>query len=244
MAFWGDYHTHTEYSHGKGTVEDNVQAGIARGLKAVAITDHGITGYPHNLHPAYFEDFLADVESVRLAHPEINLLSGIEANLISGKGDLDLTEVEQEKLDFIICGFHQVRIPDKADFFFDFWLPNFLPIKNRRSRIMKNTDAYVNAVQRYRVGVIAHPLRSIGCDLRVIGELAKEYGVYVELNSKKCQLSPQDFETLGKTGCEFIVNSDAHEPERVGDFSAVELFDQAGLDRKLIANWNRFPTFR
>ena len=38
-----DYHTHTYFSHGKGSIEGNVQAAIARGLKAVALTDHGFS---------------------------------------------------------------------------------------------------------------------------------------------------------------------------------------------------------
>ena len=36
-----DIHTHTTYSHGKGSIEDNVKAGLARGLEKIAITDHG-----------------------------------------------------------------------------------------------------------------------------------------------------------------------------------------------------------
>ena len=41
MRLWGDYHTHTSYSHGRGTVGDMVLAAKDRGLKEVAITDHG-----------------------------------------------------------------------------------------------------------------------------------------------------------------------------------------------------------
>ena len=36
-----DHHTHTIYSHGKGSIEDNVRVAAARGLKSVAVTDHG-----------------------------------------------------------------------------------------------------------------------------------------------------------------------------------------------------------
>ena len=36
-----DYHTHTTYSHGKGSIEDNVKAAVDAGLSALAFTDHG-----------------------------------------------------------------------------------------------------------------------------------------------------------------------------------------------------------
>jgi len=41
MLLYGDYHTHTRYSHGKGSVKDNAQAAYEKGLKEIAITDHG-----------------------------------------------------------------------------------------------------------------------------------------------------------------------------------------------------------
>ena len=34
-----DLHTHTTYSHGKGSVEDNVRAAMNRGLSYIAISD-------------------------------------------------------------------------------------------------------------------------------------------------------------------------------------------------------------
>ena len=43
MILYGDYHTHTVYTHGHGTVEDNVKVAIKRGLKQIAITEHSFS---------------------------------------------------------------------------------------------------------------------------------------------------------------------------------------------------------
>ncbi|HQD05151.1 MAG TPA: PHP domain-containing protein, partial [Halanaerobiales bacterium] len=37
MRAYGDYHTHSQYSHGKGNIEGNIEAAIARGLRELAI---------------------------------------------------------------------------------------------------------------------------------------------------------------------------------------------------------------
>lgn len=244
MAFYGDYHTHTIYSHGKGTVEENVLAARAKGLKAIAVTDHGICGYPQNMHPADFEPFLVEIRHCRELYPDMQILAGIEANLVSPNGELDMPRGAEKQLDVILCSYHTARFPDRVSAMLKLWLPNMLPTRNGRARRAKNTDAYIRAMQDYRVSVIAHPLRQFPCDLAALGEAAKENGVYIELNGKSCMLEPADFEALGKSGCEFICSSDAHTTDRIGDFSAVEKFDAAGLDRKMIANWERFPKLR
>ena len=41
MIITADYHTHTNYSHGKGTPEENVLAAIEKGLRRIAISGDG-----------------------------------------------------------------------------------------------------------------------------------------------------------------------------------------------------------
>ena len=40
MKLLGDYHTHTTYTHGKSTIEENVRQAENLGLKEIAITEH------------------------------------------------------------------------------------------------------------------------------------------------------------------------------------------------------------
>ena len=47
MRLFGDYHTHTTYTHGKSTVEENVQQAELLGLKEIAITEHSYKGFNH-----------------------------------------------------------------------------------------------------------------------------------------------------------------------------------------------------
>jgi len=43
MILTADYHTHTPYSHGKGTVMENAARAKELGLKQIGITDHGFS---------------------------------------------------------------------------------------------------------------------------------------------------------------------------------------------------------
>ena len=37
MEILADYHTHTVYSHGKGSIEDNVKVAISKGIKKIGM---------------------------------------------------------------------------------------------------------------------------------------------------------------------------------------------------------------
>ena len=45
MKIIADYHTHTVHSHGTGSVDDNVEAALGRGLQTVGIADHSVAHF-------------------------------------------------------------------------------------------------------------------------------------------------------------------------------------------------------
>ena len=58
-------------------------------------------------------------------------------------------------------------------------------------------------------------------------------------------LTDAELEKMAEEGVEFVCNSDAHSPSRVGDMSAaVAAIERLHIPYSLIANWERFPSFR
>ena len=91
MLLYGDYHTHTKYSHGKGTVEDNVKAAHEKGLKEIAITDHGLRHIAFGLKKRKIIKLKKDIQEVKNLY-NVNVLLGIEANIIGVDGQIDMTD--------------------------------------------------------------------------------------------------------------------------------------------------------
>ena len=107
MYCFADYHTHTQYSHGTGTVRDNVAAAAARRLEVVAVSDHG----PNHLFGLgieglhILEKIRSELIKVRSEFPMVRGLVGIEANIISTAGDLDLPSEKAHLVDVLQAKF-------------------------------------------------------------------------------------------------------------------------------------------
>lgn len=79
-----DFHVHTMYSDGESTAVAMVEAAEARGLEAVALTDHGpehSVGVPRGK----LSQMLQDIQLARVG-AGIRVLAGIEANIIDAGG--------------------------------------------------------------------------------------------------------------------------------------------------------------
>lgn len=239
---YGDYHTHTTYSHGTGGVEDNVKAAIAAGLREIAVTDHGPRHLLAGIKLRRIPEYLGEIERMRAAYPEIAVLSGIEANFISVRGDIDLPEEYADRLDVVVCGYHKGIRPMKAGD--AVYLLGNLVSKNSKRTLVRNTDAYVNALARNDIDIISHPCHDCRIDLRAVGTAAAEKGTLIELNGKRVSMSADDLVLLASLGCKFILDSDAHRPDKVGcaDIQA-DVWKQSGLPDELIVNLAGAPHF-
>ena len=84
------------------------------------------------------------------------------------------------------------------------------------------------------------------CELAEVAKAAHYYGNYIELNSKKVHLSDEQLAAVRDTGVRFIIDSDAHSVDRVGDTKLVdELLARVDVPRDRIDNIDgRTPSFR
>lgn len=248
MAFWGDYHTHTIYSHGSGTVEENVLQAVKKGFKEIAITDHGFKHMTYNVRRMDWIYIQKDVERMRVKYPNIDIFLGLETNFNSADGIIDILPSDMADLDILLCGYHKFVKPDRVKDFFKFYLPNFvldtLGTSTKKTTI-RNTDAYIKALEKYDLDVIAHINYGITVDPIEVAKACMHYGTYVELNGKRINMTDAELEKMTEMGVQFICNSDAHSPERVGDFKqGMARIEKLKIPYEQVCNWEKIPQFR
>lgn len=246
MILHGDYHTHTIYTHGYGTIEDNVKSAIKRGLKQIAITEHSFSQAYYGISPEDYNELRVEIESVRRKYQgQIEILCGLESNLLDLDGTIDLPQEKRDMVDILIVGYHANFIPNSLKSFFTFWVPNVLGLGGK-SQIEKNTQAYIKALRKYKIDIISH-LNSHRCyvDPVRICEVAKEVGTYIELNGKVINFTEEQIKDMVATGVKFIINSDAHEPSKVGkNHRGMNIVDKYNIPLEQIANIDKIPKFK
>lgn len=243
MRILGDYHTHTTYTHGTSTVEENVKQAEKLGLKEIAITEHSYLGFNH-IKKEDLERIKQDIDSIKGRY-NVKVLWGIEANLMSRDGAVDISDEELEKLDLVVLGYHKASRYSIKEWT-KFALPNMFRKKATPRQIETNTNAYLRAMDKHRVSILAH-LGYAGCKVdcvRLAQECVKR-GIYIELNGKRINFSKEDIEGMVATGVKFIIDSDAHSMLAVGkNHRAFNLIEKYHIPLEQIANLDRVPKFK
>lgn len=224
MELFADYHTHTTHSDGRGTPVDNIRAAAGRGLKALAITDHGPKSV--GIGVAGPETFLAikeEVAGLAPGFPEMEVLVGAEASVIGRDGRLDLPGEIIEKLDLLIAGLHPYHLPASPGDALHFTLPN-LAVRLRRSLWEKmrntNTKALIEAVYNYPVDFISHPDLMMPADLDELARACAGRETALEVNTGHHYNKENIVRAAARWGAGLAINSDAHFPETVGNLAA------------------------
>ena len=77
-----------------------------------------------------------------------------------------------------------------------------------------------------------------------VAKMAKQKGVYVELNGKRINFTDDEILTMASEGVKFIVNSDAHKPDNVGEVNnGLDTIYRLNIPLSLVANVDKIPKF-
>lgn len=219
-----DTHTHTLASgHAYSTIRENAAAAAKKGLQLLAITEHAprMVGSSQAI---YFQN----LKVIDRHAFDVELMMGVELNILDDKGTVDLTEGTLRQMDLAIASLH-------------------IPCITPGSREY-NTQACLNAIKNPFVHILGHPDDPrYPLDYRAIVQGAKEYGAMLELNENSLRpggsrknARPQDEEML-RLCMEYevpvVIGSDAHVDTDVGRHDlAHALLEELGFPEKLIIN--------
>ncbi|TET53588.1 MAG: phosphatase [Actinobacteria bacterium] len=220
-----DLHIHSISSgHAYSSIAEIVDGAKSKGLKTIAITDHG-PAMPGGAHLYHFNN-LRVVDSNQ---DGLRVLKGVEANIIDAEGTLDIPDYTQEKLDLVLAAFH-VRCG----------------YEDYGAHV--NTQTLIKALQNNRVHVIAHPGNPLfKLNYEKIAKVAKEMNILIEFNNGSYlkgtsrsggeELDLEMALACRKYGTNVVITSDSHIASDIGNFEkAWDLVNKAGLSGEQILN--------
>ena len=213
----GDYHIHSRYSglcHGKNTLSELRDAATRKGLKEIGIADHGLKHLFFGTDAKRLLKARREADALN-AEQGARVLLGLEANLISEDGLIDCGDLST--LDFVAMGYHKLVAAPSAEQARRFTLPALFRSESKKDAF---TRAYIKAIKRYPLSFVTHPGRDICLNV-------------LESDGELCDV-------VAKTEVKFIVNSDAHRAEKVGEVSVpMEMAGRVGLPLERIVNLDK-----
>ena len=229
-----DHHTHTTYSHGTGSILDNARIAHEKGLKSIAITDHGPGNFFYGMKMELIPKMREDIKAAREIYPDVKIFLGVEANTILKVPYLDVKPIEWDKLDIVLAGYHFAVFGSGM-------IPNRLGLKSQ-SLLVQNTDMILNALyyseeSGNHIDILTHPGDKGPFDIDNIARACEDTGTLMEINGKHPHLDIEGIKTAAKYDVNFVISSDAHVPENVGVFEPQLMRAlEAGLDPERIVN--------
>jgi putative hydrolase len=95
---------HTDRTDGEASINQILDAAVARGLSALAFTEHV------RLDSSWFQEFAAEVRELSSAYPDLEVYVGCEAKALDRVGGLDCSEQVRQACDIVLGVVH--RLPD------------------------------------------------------------------------------------------------------------------------------------
>ncbi len=241
MKLIGDYHTHTTFSHGSGTIEDNLKAAIQKELAFVGISDHGPAHILHGLKRSELPVMRREVDRLNEKYSAYGtkVLLGVEANVTSFKGDIDVRPSDLQYYDFLLLGYHYMTRMLSWKDAWQWYIANSVDqwIIKRETYRQYITQALIQAVQRYPITAVTHPGAKVHLDLQRLADACFAADTALEVNEKNHHLNVAELILLREHEVPLLVSSDAHRPEDVGCIEQVRRrLQEAGISTERIIN--------
>ena len=235
-----DWHTHTTYSHGKGSVEDNVLEARRKGLASVAITDHGPGHFGYGFRRRDIPEMRRDIDEMNKKYDDIKVYMSVEANIINPSGMLDVKPEEFKYYDFVIAGYHFGTLGENPASSLVLHARNLAGTRTHHfsdALIEKNTQMVVASLRANRIRTLTHPGDKGKVDLDAVFKACEETGTWLEISNRHKQLTVEEIRMAMKYNVQFILGSDAHVPQKVGECDiALARVREAGLEPERIVN--------
>ncbi len=214
-----DTHTHTISSgHAYSTIQENAKEAFVNGIKMINMSDHGpaMNGAPFRYHFGNLKVIPGELYGVRV-------LKGVELNIISYDGEVDLPLNYLKGLDFVLASFHDICIPP--------------------SGVEDHTRAAIKILENPYIDVLAHPGNpQFQLDNERVVRAAKENNKLLEINNHSFYVRTGSEKNCGdilrlckKYGVRVTTGSDSHFSFNIGRFeNVIRLMEEVEMPEELV----------